>query len=96
MMSIKNHKKNVMNGIIPVMKKSHKLSTRLKKGLLYGNLSKEELFELSSNIAQLKEQALNMKITCISFVKETLSKEQFKVLIKLDKNMPYLNYPYNY
>jgi hypothetical protein len=94
--AIKKHKIDVMDTINPAMKKSHMLSKKLKDALLYGNISKEEAFKLSKEIATLKEQVVNMKITCITFIKNTLTKEQFAKLIELDKKMPYLNYPYNY
>ena len=91
-----NHKTNVMDAIMPIMKKSHKLSKQLKDGLLNDKLSQKQLVELSNKIADLKKQVLNMKITCIQFIKKTLTKEQFQILISIDKKMPYLNYPYNY
>jgi len=95
-MSIKQHKNEVMDSIVPVMKKSHMLSKKLKDGLLYGEIPQKEAVKLASEIAELKKKVLNMKIVCISFVKSTLSSEQFKKLIELDKKMPYLNSPYNY
>ena len=95
-MAIMNHKKNVMDSITSTMEKSHMLSKKLKYSLLHGNMSKTKLYILSKKISALKEKVVNMKIVCISFLKDTLSKEQFTTLIKIDKKMPYLNYPYNY
>lgn len=95
-MAIKKHKIEVMDNIDPVMQESFQLSKKLKDGLLYGDMSKDEMLKLSSKIADLKEEVLNMKIVCISFIKSTLTKEQFEKLLELDKNMPYLNSPYNY
>lgn len=94
--AIKKHKIEVMDSISDAMKSSHKLSMELKNGLLYGDKSEKELFELSAEIAKQKEQVLAMKITCIKFIRATLSAEQFKTLLELDKQMPYKNNPYNY
>jgi len=95
-MAIKKHKLDVMDQINPIMKESHMLSKQLKDALLYGTLSQEESEKLASKITKLKESVLQMKILCITFVKSTLSKEQFTKLIEMDKKMPYLNSPYSY
>lgn len=95
-MAIKKHKVEVMDNINPIMEESHMLSKKLKDGLISGDISYDEAVKLSSKIADLKEDVLNMKIVCINFVKQTLTKEQFKQLIELDKKLPYLNSPYNY
>ena len=94
--AIKKHKFDVMDAIAPVMRESHELSKKLKDGLFDGTLSKDEASTMASKIAKLKEEVLQMKVVCISFMRETLSKEQFKTLLELDAKMPYFKSPYNY
>lgn len=94
--AIKKHKTEVMDGINPIMKRAHMLSKELKHGLLHGNLSQEKALNLSKEVANLKHQVLDMKIVCISFIKSTLTQEQFNKLLVLDSAMKYLNSPYNY
>lgn len=95
-MAIKKNKLEVMDTIEPVLKEAHQLSIKLKQGLFDGSLDQKEAVEIAKKIANLKEQVLEMKITCTIFMRETLSKEQFQKLLELDKKMPYLNSPYNY
>ena len=59
-------------------------------------MSEEEALKISREIAKQKESVLAMKINCILFFRKTLSKEQFARLLELDKNMLYMNSPYNY
>ncbi|MEY4504665.1 MAG: hypothetical protein RL154_961 [Pseudomonadota bacterium] len=94
--AIREHKVNVMDAIEPVMKEAHEMSAKLKYELIYGKIGKEEAFKMAAKITVLKEQVLDMKITCIQFIRETLTKEQFQKLIEIDKKAMYKNSPYNY
>lgn len=94
--AIQKYKLETMDTIMPIMKSSHELSQKLKNGVLYGTMSEQEALKISSEIAKQKESVLAMKINCILFFRKTLSKEQFERLLELDKNMLYLNNPYNY
>lgn len=92
--AIRDHKINVMDNIEPIMKEAHMLSIQLKEGLINGKISNEEGFKLATKITNLKEQVLMMKITCINFVKSTLTPTQFQKLIEIDKKAMYKNNPY--
>lgn len=94
--AIQKYKIETMDSIIPVMKSSHELSQKLKNGILFGDMSEQEALDISKEIAKQKESVLAMKINCILFFRKTLSKEQFARLLELDKNMMYINSPYNY
>lgn len=94
--AIQKYKMETMDSIIPVMKSSHELSQKLKNGILFGDMSEQEALKISQEIAKQKESVLAMKINCILFFRKTLSNEQFARLLELDKNMMYVNSPYNY
>lgn len=94
--AVQKYKLETMDSILPIMKSSHELSQKLKNGVLYGTMSEQEALKISSEIAKQKESVLAMKINCILFFRKTLSKEQFERLLELDKNMLYLNNPYNH
>lgn len=94
--TILKYKLETMDSILPIMKSSHELSQRLKNGILNGDMSEEEALKISREIAKQKESVLAMKINCILFFRKTLSKEQYARLLELDKNMLYMNSPYNY
>lgn len=94
--AILKYKLETMDSILPVMKSSHELSQKLKNGILNGDMSEEEALKISREIAKQKESVLAMKINCILFFRKTLSKEQYARLLELDKNMLYMNSPYNY
>lgn len=94
--AIQKYKIGTMDSILSTMESSQELSEKLKKGILYGDMSENEALDISKEIAKQKESVLAMKINCILFFRKTLSKEQFARLLELDKDMIYINSPYNY
>lgn len=94
--AIQKYKAETMDTIIPLMESSHNLSKKLKDGILKSTMSEDEALKIAHEIATQKESVLAMKINCILFFKKILSTKQFERLLELDKNMFYINSPYNY